>query len=245
MSSTATSSPRYKRPLRKRILGHRLVRLLLTGLVSLLARIIFFSSRTQITIHPDAACYMNGTTQAIFCFWHGRMLFMPFLKPPKRKVSALISQHGDGAVIADILGWFGVQTVRGSTSRGARTALRGLLEIAARNENIAITPDGPRGPHQVAASGAIWLAAQTGLPIIPVSGSSTRRRHTKSWDAFTIPLPFGNICCIAGAPLHVPASNDDNIIEQYRLQLEQTLCALTIQMDAMVTTTTSVITEGA
>lgn len=147
---------------------------------------------------------------------------------------ALASRHGDGGVIASLLGWFGVNTVRGSTSRGGDAALREMKKLARDGATIAITPDGPRGPHQVAAPGPIWLASMTGLPIIPLGGTSSRRRHAKSWDAFTLPLPFGRVICEAGEPMFIPADIDSNTVETYRLALEHRLTALNASLDACV-----------
>ncbi len=230
MASTST----YRPPLRKRLLTHRAVRGTLTFTISLAIRCVaLLCARTNI-IPEKTLPYFHGEKQAIYCFWHGRMLFMPLLKPPARPLKALISRHGDGAVIASILGWFGVGMVRGSSSKGAEAATRQLLQAIAAGDNIAITPDGPRGPHQVSAAGPIWLAAQTGLPLIAVSGTASRRKHAKSWDAFTLPLPFGRIICEASEPMSITLSQDqskDAQIEQHRLALEQAITRLTHAVD--------------
>lgn len=222
----------YRPPLRKRLLAKAPVRFVLTFLAACIIRMVFLLSHRKTRISTTLLPFARGESQAIYCFWHGRILFMPFLKPRGRRISALISRHGDGAVIASMLARFGIGTVRGSSSRGGATALRELLALTAAGHNIAITPDGPRGPHQVAAAGAIWLAAQSGLPVIPVSGTSTRRKHAKSWDAFTLPLPFGRIICEVGEPMYIPANSNDSMVETFRLALEQQLRTLTTSLDA-------------
>lgn len=221
----------YRPPLRKRLLKHPIISTSITFVLYTIVRLIFLLQRRSILIHPSSTQAMAGNHNAIFCFWHGRMLFMPFIKPSSRKMIALISRHGDGGFLATMLSWFGVGTVRGSSSKGGATALRELLDITEAGHNIGITPDGPRGPHQVAAIGAVWLAAQSGLPIIPVSASCTRRRHTKSWDAFTLPLPFGHIFCEVGEAMMIDKNNTDEMLESQRAELQRRLIALTVACD--------------
>ena len=57
----------------------------------------------------------------------------------------------------------------GSSRRRGAQALRELATWAERGCDIAITPDGPRGPRYVLAEGATGLAQITGLPALPVS----------------------------------------------------------------------------
>lgn len=224
----------YKPPLHKRLLKSAPMRGTFTFLIWLAVRIVFLTSRIHIIHAPGTEPYTDGKHPSIACCWHGRMLFMPLLRPGDHPVAALASRHGDGGLIASILGWFDVRAVRGSTSRGGDAALREMKKLAGEGTTIVITPDGPRGPHQVAAPGAIWLASMTGLPIIPLGGSASRRRHAKSWDAFTLPLPFGRIICEAGEPMFIPADIDSDMVETYRLELERRLTALSVSLDARV-----------
>ena len=67
----------------------------------------------------------------------------------------LISEHCDGEIIARIATGVRLRTVRGSTSRGAARALLGLGARRRRDgHDLAITPDGPRGPAKSFAPGA-------------------------------------------------------------------------------------------
>jgi hypothetical protein len=221
----------YRPSFRKRLLAKPSVRLALTFLASLLLRGIYTTSRVTADIAAQALPYIHGEKPALFCFWHGRMILMPFFKPRGRRMLVLISHHRDGAVITDMLRWFGIETVRGSSSKGSRSALRGLMEVAKSGANLCITPDGPRGPYQVAAPGSSWLAQVTQLPIIPVSFSSTRRKHAKSWDKFLFPLPFGHIFVIAGAPIVIPHDADAEMLAAGRELLENRLRELTFSAD--------------
>jgi lysophospholipid acyltransferase (LPLAT)-like uncharacterized protein len=101
-----------------------------------------------------------------------------------------------------------------------------LLELtswAERGYDLAITPDGPRGPRYVLQPGAMSLAQLTGLPIVPFGFHAHWKIQLKSWDAFQIPLPFSRCVLRMGAPVHVPREATDAQREEIRLQLERKL----------------------
>lgn len=224
----------YRQALHKRILKHPFTRNMVGLILSLVLRLLFLSCRKTRSIHPDSATFMRGEKAAIFCFWHGRMIFMPFFKPKERPSYALISSHGDGAFITAIMRWLGIAAIRGSSSRGGEKALAELYTQAhAADKNLSITPDGPRGPYQKASLGAVWLAAHTGLSIIPVSFSASRRTHAKSWDKFLMPLPFAHAHFIADAPITF-SSTDAAILKEGRKTLESRLVQITEDADRIV-----------
>jgi len=147
----------------------------------------------------------------IFALWHNRLglcmkMYESFVRPDSRHdhLAALISASKDGALLAAILGKFGVQAVRGSSSRRGAQALIELSTWAERGYDLAVTPDGPRGPCYVVQEGVIRLAQVTGLPIIPYSCRLNWKIRVKSWDRFQIPLPFARCKITFGQPIRVP-----------------------------------------
>ena len=167
----------------------------------------------------------------ILCFWHGRLMMMPYCWDPRRPIHTLTSEHPDGRLIARTTAHFGLRTVTGSSSRGGSAALRRLLRLVAAGSSVAITPDGPRGPRMRAQDGAIGLARMAGVPIVPVSYSTERRRLLKSWDRFLLVLPFGRGVIVWGDPIAVPGDADAEAREAARRQLEDSLNALTGEAD--------------
>jgi hypothetical protein len=141
-------------------------------------------------------------------------------------MAAMVSASRDGAFLAGILECFGVQPVRGSSSRRGRQALLELTTWAERGYDLAITPDGPRGPCYVVQPGVMSLAQLTGLPIVPVSYHLGWKIRAKSWDRFQIPLPFA--CCemIYEKPIYVPREASDTEREALRKELETKLRAI-------------------
>jgi lysophospholipid acyltransferase (LPLAT)-like uncharacterized protein len=136
--------------------------------------------------------------RVIYTLWHGELL--PLLWQHRREgVAVLISEHRDGEIIARIAEGLGYATVRGSTSKGASRALIGLVRAVESGRNVAVTPDGPRGPAHVFAPGAAIAAQRSGVPIIPVRASATRAWRLKSWDKFLIPKPFARVDVHYGA----------------------------------------------
>lgn len=140
----------------------------------------------------------------IFALWHGEML-APLWNHRREGVAVLISEHGDGEMIARVAESLGFRTVRGSTSRGAGRALLGTTRTVQKGVDVAFTPDGPRGPARRFAPGALIVAQRTGAPIIPLRISVSRCWRLGSWDEFVIPKPFARITIAYADPQYVNA----------------------------------------
>jgi lysophospholipid acyltransferase (LPLAT)-like uncharacterized protein len=126
----------------------------------------------------------------IACFWHGRLLLMPFaVKGVKAKV--LISRHRDGEFIARVIRFFGLGTVRGSHRKeGGVSSIREMLAAARDGWTIAITPDGPKGPKQRIKEGLIELAKITRKPIVPVAYGARKKKLSTPGIASFFLIPF-------------------------------------------------------
>jgi lysophospholipid acyltransferase (LPLAT)-like uncharacterized protein len=168
----------------------------------------------------------------IFALWHNRLslcmkVYENFVRPHHQHdhLAALISASKDGAFLAAILQNFGVEPVRGSSSRRGAQALLELASWAERGYDLAVTPDGPRGPCYVVQEGVMALAQVTGLPIVPYSCRVGWKLRLKSWDRFQIPLPFSHCEMTFGEPIRVPRRATDAEREQLREQLGAALLA--------------------
>ena len=208
-------------PLSKRILRHPAFLFVACWIVAQIIRLIQATNRVSHHAPDSILPYMNGEKNAIFAFWHGRLLMQPLIAPP-RDMYVLVSHHNDGALIAQTVEHLGIRAVRGSSSKGARRALSEMVGLLRKGYNIGITPDGPRGPFQEAAPGAVQLAKISGIPIIPVSFSASRHKRLRSWDKFMVPKPFGRICYHYAEPISVggDAKKEDIAMAQQHLQEE-------------------------
>lgn len=214
----------------KRLLKHPATQEALAFLLSLYIRLVYVTSLKRFEYDPGATAYLRGNDNAIFAFWHGRMMMCPTICPPKHQMRVLISLHRDGKLISSAIGYFNQKTISGSTSKGGQAAASEILRALKSGDNISITPDGPRGPAQVAAPGIATIARLSGKPVFPVTFSSTRAKRFNSWDRFMLALPFGRIVFCVGAPIMVKEESDE---EQARLEIEQAMNALVEKADGI------------
>ncbi len=157
----------------------------------------------------------------VLAFWHRHLLMMPY-SYRGRRISVLISRSRDGELIARTIERLGIGTARGSSSRGAVAGLRALLRLAKAGQDIAFTPDGPRGPRGVVQPGVLVAAQATGWPIVPVALAASRARRLRSWDRMVVPLPFGRVHYVYGPALAVERGAD---LEQAAVELKRRLDA--------------------
>ncbi len=172
--------------------------------------------------------------KAIFVIWHNRLALSPLMyrrrfekRFPGRRVAGLVSASRDGGLMARIMELFGIEPIRGSSSRRGAQALRELVAAAKDGCDLVITPDGPRGPRYVIQPGVIAAAQLSGRPIVPVSYHLTWKYRLASWDQFQIPMPFTRIEVALGQPLWVPESAGESEREDLRQELQRRMVALT------------------
>jgi lysophospholipid acyltransferase (LPLAT)-like uncharacterized protein len=124
-----------------------------------------------------------------------------------------------------------VGSIRGSTKRGGFGAFRKMIAIVKQGVDLAITPDGPRGPRYRVQKGTIELARSSRLPIIPVTYSTEKKVLCSSWDSFLIPYPFTKGVFFWGEPLWIDPNGGKEETEDYRLLLEKRLNEMTAAAD--------------
>lgn len=169
----------------------------------------------------------------ILAFWHGRQLMIP-LGYRGAGSYILISQHHDGELIHRIVSRFGHRAVRGSTTRGGSTALRQLIRLGRSGVDLVVTPDGPKGPRQVVKIGVIQLAKATGLPIVPLTFSCSKKKVFASWDRFMVPYPFSRGLFLWGKPIWVSSGATESELDAKRRELEESLNRITAEADEAV-----------
>ena len=233
-------SPAAKPPARARKSGvvnpHRTKwpQRLAARLIWLLIRSVTLTLRHRTEGNQDFLAPENSRQRVIFAVWHNRLAVgLPSYEHhvrgryPERRLAGLVSASRDGGLLARTLELFHIQPVRGSSSRRGPQALLELTRWAEQGCDLAITPDGPRGPRYVVQGGIIAAAQLSGLLIIPVSYHAGWKFALKSWDRFQIPLPFSSCLATAGEALRVPRDADEALREELRAELERRLRALT------------------
>ena len=168
----------------------------------------------------------------IVASWHSTILLLPsgwnriIQKWPQQKTRSamLISLSKDGEPVAKAIKHLGLEAVRGSSThkrkkrdKGGMNALAAALRILKNGGGICITPDGPRGPAEIAQNGPIIMAQRTDAPILPYAILSAPRHRLNTWDGFRIPYPFTRGAVVFGTPV-IPSKDEDREVLRQRLQ---------------------------
>jgi lysophospholipid acyltransferase (LPLAT)-like uncharacterized protein len=166
----------------------------------------------------------------IYAVWHDRLLLLPYLYG-HRGCQVLASRSRDGELVARWVRHFGLEPVRGSSTRGGGEALRRLTRALRSGREVVVVPDGPRGPREVLKPGVIALARLSGAPIVPLAVGTSREWRTRSWDEFRIPRPFARCVMRFGEPIRVSRTADRAAEEAARKEVEAALRGLGWQVD--------------
>ena len=166
-----------------------------------------------------------GGKGIIYCFWHSNLLSLAYLYR-NRNIHVLVSGHRDGEYIVRITKHLGYGAIRGSSTRGGARSVAEALDKLERGVSVGVTPDGPRGPRQQFKPGALFLAKESGAPIIMGACIPERAWRLKSWDGFIVPKPFSRTVLALTDYIRVPREMTDEEMERKRLELEETLNGL-------------------
>lgn len=164
----------------------------------------------------------------IYAVWHDRLLLLPYLYG-HRGSRVLASRSRDGELVARWIRRFGLEPVRGSSTRGGGEALRLLTRALRSGHEVVVVPDGPKGPREVLKPGVIALARLTGAPIVPMALGASREWRVRSWDEFRIPKPFARCVMRFGEPIYVARHRAGE--EAARKEVEAALRGLGWQVD--------------
>jgi lysophospholipid acyltransferase (LPLAT)-like uncharacterized protein len=183
-------------------------------------------------VEEDVTPHAPGLKERfLYVFWHENML-VPAYHYGRPDTWVLISQHADGQMIAQACRHLRMRVVTGSTTRGGVEALRQMLRIG-KKAHLVITPDGPRGPRRRVQPGLIYLAARTGLPIIPVGLGYQKASRLPSWDRMALPWPGSAVVVITAARLLVPPDLSRAELEAQRLRVEQAMEQVTAEAERL------------
>lgn len=137
--------------------------------------------------------------KVLYIFWHENML-PPLFTHRNRQVGVLVSPSRDGERISKVLKLLGFKVFRGDTQKRGGSALIELVNYGKKEHEIAITPDGPKGPRREAKRGIFLIAKRTKLPILTVKIKASKCFRFSSWDKFMLPYPFSKIEIVVKNP---------------------------------------------
>lgn len=198
----------------KRLMRRASVQAVLAWLLGRYLQFALSTTRWTLIGEPHFAPHRDGAP-TVAAFWHECLPLMPALWTRARdstqglRLHVLVSRHADGRFIGDIIAHFGLDVAHGSSTRNGRnrggaSGALSLLTALEAGDQVAITPDGPRGPRRVAAPGVAQLAGLSGCPVLPCAARTTRRITLSSWDRMILPLPWGRGVLVCEQTISVP-----------------------------------------
>jgi lysophospholipid acyltransferase (LPLAT)-like uncharacterized protein len=197
--------------------------------------------------HENLACVepvLAGDSGAIALFWHGRIPLCLATAPQwwRKRTRAFVSPSADGEFIARALAMSGFPAIRISSAkkgdaakaRQAVAAVREAVDWVAGGGALVVTPDGPRGPNELIAPGALQIARRSGQPIFLMGIAAHPALQLKSWDRAMFAAPFGRGAVVWDGPLYVPADTDESALSSLVAHWSARLAAATRRAEALV-----------
>jgi lysophospholipid acyltransferase (LPLAT)-like uncharacterized protein len=170
---------------------------------------------------------MDSGEPLLYATWHCHLLAPLYFSrryyshlPP---LVVMASPSRDGEFLAAVCRRLGFIVCPGSRRKGGVQALQKMAAYLRRGHRGGLIADGSRGPARVAQKGAIFLAREALVPIVPLTVASPRKLTFNTWDRFELPLPPGPVAMLAGEPLWVPAEARGPLLETLRRELETRL----------------------
>lgn len=199
----------------------RLLLRLISAAGALLVRLLCATLRYENSAEPGGPLDANERPM-VWAFWH-RCLIVATHRFQKRDIAVLTSRSFDGEIISRIIEKFGYRAVRGSSRRGALSAVLGARRELESGRAVAFTVDGPLGPLYQAKPGPVVLSRLTGVRIIAFHIAVERAWTLGTWDRMILPQPFSRAFVHFSAPMLVPAGAGEAEMERWRQQLQKTL----------------------
>jgi lysophospholipid acyltransferase (LPLAT)-like uncharacterized protein len=192
-----------------------------------LARLLFATLRLRVTDH-SGFLRQSPDFPVIFTFWHNRILAITVAHlrfyPRRRKgVAVLTSPSRDGEILAQLMACFHMGAIRGSSSRRGSRAIRECAAWLGSGADLAVTPDGPKGPRYSLGPGLVLLAQTTSARILPMHVRFSRAYEIRSWDGFRIPWPFSRLDITLAPYETIPPTPTPEAFEAERLRIETLL----------------------
>lgn len=156
---------------------------------------------------------------AVYVNWHRYQSFL-IAHHGSRRRWMLCSPAPQLEPVARYCRLMGLRLVRGASGERGKEAREELRQLLTRGESVVIAVDGPRGPVFEAKRGCVDLAKGAGVPIVPVAFRCTRGHEFRwRWDHMLMPLPFGAIRVVHGAPIDATGS-DEEVLQRVNADLK-------------------------
>ncbi|MAM95593.1 lysophospholipid acyltransferase family protein [Parvibaculum sp.] len=216
---------------------------LIAWLIAFFIRLVRRTGRFEVRRGDIAASFWAEDKPFVAATWHGQNMILPTFWHNWREMRVLVSKHGDGEIVASVMRFLGVGTIRGAgvpkgeervhkqKGKGGAGALRAMVRALGENISVGLTADLPPGPSRRAGEGIVMLARLSGRPIVPVAATTAARIQLNNWDKFTINLPFSRGALVWGEPIYVPRDATPEELEAARLRVEDGLNSVALEAE--------------
>lgn len=175
--------------------------------LQLIVRFIYFTCKKRFHY-----ANVDEKETLLVAMWHGDLLMQPLNYRNFRKsgtIKVIVSEHRDGITIRKVCNYLGVLDIQGSSSKGGVKALLNAIKEIKKGVDVAITPDGPRGPRHSIADGIIAIAQKTDTRIVALNCKASSYWQFNSWDKFVVPKPFGKLDFFVSEPFSISSMQSD------------------------------------
>ncbi len=213
----------------KKIANSKIGLIIIPWILFMVLKLLEYTSRKKFTVHPDSQELMDNKKPFVAVLLHSRLLMMYLIMPKGLNFGVLTSSNRDGILIGKFLNKMGMENFYGSSTRDGTKALLQIKQWIAQGNSIGTGVDGPRGPAYKTKPGAVFLAKELQVPILPISYSSKKGKFLDTWDCFLRPSLFDSYEFEVGEPIYL----DDNIKIRDTLKLiDSKLLAVTNNVDS-------------
>jgi lysophospholipid acyltransferase (LPLAT)-like uncharacterized protein len=168
----------------------------------------------------------------IFCFWHNAS--HPLMYYYRNTETCMLPVN---KIPGEVLGAFGRKLgyisfplkIDGTPAERTETVIK-LIKNIKNGHDLAIAVDGPPDEKLYDVKpGAPYMAAKTGMPIIP-AGMWAKKAFIMwwRWDKYIIPLPFTRVTIVIGEPIHIERDiSKKEVMDGHRKKITEEIHAAT------------------
>ncbi|MHA1523328.1 MAG: lysophospholipid acyltransferase family protein [Alphaproteobacteria bacterium] len=208
---------------------------IISALITFYLRLVYITSRWDLHGEAKRVAFLETGEAYFILMWHARIAMMASFWNTKRwPLAAVASRHRDGQVVTRVMAAYGIKGLEVSSKLRSSAHVKAILRAVGANMGVVITPDGPRGPARTLKRSTIQIAKLSGARLTLATYAVKRRIRLKSWDNFTIPLPFNRGVVLWDRGLAVPKSLSNAQAADLRHQIETRLNDLTDRADRLM-----------
>lgn len=185
-------------------------------------KILSFTWRVRVIEPSFLKECLNNQTPVIFAHWHGDEI--PLLSLVRKyRIATITSTSKDGQMIDTFIRLSGGSTSRGSSTRGAVNALKGIVRLAKLGHNTSFAVDGPKGPIYQIKPGVFELSrlinSKGGYIFCAGLACDKKWVFHKSWNKAFLPKPFSKLIIYWSDPLPSVQKDQDPRSEMLSQQM--------------------------